>query len=185
MLVVVASGGILLGLSLIAGFPFWGRHLAPVFPFLVLVIASLMKSVWAEDQKKQYFFCALLCLALLGSSLLVRFQADHARDDYRGAAQIAQSAISRGDVVWWVAGTVPSEYYGLNFCTDENDVGANCVFGVKNPTDSDFSRLPPPDIVIVSKPDLNDKFGATQRFIEDHHFILTNKLMAFQVFGQP
>jgi hypothetical protein len=169
-------------LALTAGFPFWGRHLSPVFPFLMLVIAIAASAPGVKRRKKDYLLPLCLGITLLISSLIVRFDPAHSRDDYRAAARLAVSALHRGESVWWPASPVPARYYGVEFCETNIPSEIPCVFLA---LDCDAARLLPlrkPDLVLVSKPDLFDRAGAIQGYLNGHGYVLTNRFKAFQLY---
>lgn len=181
LVVVVATYLFLFGLSLVAGFPFWGRHLAPVLPFLVCVVA-LAVNPGSNSGKLQRAIPLLLSTILLSSSLFVRFDPDHARDDYRACSQLAQQAVKNLRVVWWAAAPNTAKYYGVSFCEEGLSHQTPCVEYAANRGARDLSRLQAPELVILSKPDLFDKNGALERYLEKGGFVVTQEYMAFQVF---
>mgnify|MGYP001825151093 CR=1 FL=1 len=184
-LVTLASCGGMLILALMKGFPFWGRHLSPVFPFLMLVIA-IAASVRGADQRKRDFALPLcLGLTLLISSLLVRFDPAHSRDDYRAAARLALSAMRSGESVWWSAGGPAAQYYGVVFCETNRPTGTPCVFPAFDSAATELLPLRKPDLVIVSRPDLFDRAGALQQHLKENRYEVTIRLKAFQIYQQP
>jgi hypothetical protein len=169
-------------LSVIVDFPFWGRHLAPVFPFVVFFVAVAAN---ASSGKRENVFRALpllLCLTLLVSSLRVRFHHDYFRDDYRSATQVACAAARDGKSVWWAAGISSATYYGLAVCRGSQPASSPCVDLVPNSEAANLSAREKPDMMIVSKPDLHDKTGALRQYIQSHDLVMKKKLMAFQIY---
>jgi len=182
---LVPSGVVVLsflGLAILAAaahFPFWGRHLAPVFPAIVLIAAISLGSIglsrWAISG-----LAAAFCLLLFASSLQLRYADRHAKDDYRDATNRAAVALSTGKRVWWFADVWASRYYGLDVT-------------VKNPQASglpirpdDFSgryeQLPAPDLIILSKPDIYDKDSSLRAFIQQAGYHQSGQVQAFQFF---
>lgn len=143
----------LFGAALESRFPFWGRHLAPTLPFILLAIggiASSLESVWTVRQR-----CLLLIplfVVLSYSSAVIRWSPTHAKDDYRTATALARDEVARGKRVCWIAAGGPALYYGLNLSKTWPPVYGTASLYVP-PEDTAF----PPDVLIVSKPDLFDR----------------------------
>jgi hypothetical protein len=117
-------------------------------------------------------------LLWLVSSLEIRFAARHRRDDYRDAAQAAHTALAGGERVWWVAAGYAAEYYGIALPTDPK---AGTVVAPLYLATHDLASLPPPNVVILSKPWLFDRTGVMATYLQVHHYRLSETLPAFTV----
>jgi len=143
----------LFGAALESKFPFWGRHLAPSLPFLLLAIGGVAASlgpIWPA--RRNLFLLIPLFVVLLYSSCIIRWSPTHAKDDYRTASSMARKAIAQGKRVSWLAAAQPAFYYQLP------------LSGVWPPTPGTASVVLPspatdgqPDLIFVSKPDLFDR----------------------------
>jgi 4-amino-4-deoxy-L-arabinose transferase-like glycosyltransferase len=180
--VIVASVGVMFVLCLVAGSPFWGRHLAALLPFVVLGIAAAADAPRRGGRRTTVVLTALVGAALLTSSLMIRLAPRHSRDDYRSAARIARLAVRDGKTVWWAAAIEPAAYYRVTPCEVGSEHPRGCVFLTDNRTDGDLTRLPAPDLIVLSKPELYDNTGAVRGYVTRHHLRLAERLTAFEVF---
>jgi hypothetical protein len=184
-LIITTSVGVMFVLCRIVGSPFWGRHLASLLPFVVLATGIAASAQRGTRQRPLNILPLLLGGTLLTSSLLVRFHPDHRRDDYRGAASIARTAVQEGKTVWWAAARESAEYYGVVFCA-ANPVGQRaCVVRTNNRDKWRLEHLSAPDVILISKPELHDTTRALRTYVEEHGFQLKHRLMAFEVFEPP
>jgi hypothetical protein len=172
---------LLFALALVAGFPFWGRHLAPLLPGAVFLIA-----IWVTSSKRAKIIPAMLIsigLLWLLSALDVRFSQRFAKDDYRGAAMQANTSILKGGTVWWAADTAGAHYYAVPIKHPESDLKG--VYLTANPTEAELVALPSPDTVILSKADIYDNSGSLQEWLRSHGYLLSDKLQSFSVYSRP
>jgi hypothetical protein len=185
VLVIALTAGAMFAVCFIAGSPFWGRHLASLLPFVVLVAGIAASGQGGADQRPLNVLPFFLCATLLTSSLLVRFGADHRRDDYRNAARIARLAVQEGKTVWWAAARVSAEYYGVVFCKADPASRRACVIYTDNRDKEELEALSAPEVILVSKPAFHDTTRAVRSYAEEHRFRLKRRLMAFEVFESP
>jgi hypothetical protein len=173
--------GVTFALSLVAKFPFWGRHLAPVFPFycalLVLGIECLLRTSWPTVVRVGAPAGLLALLAF--SSAQVRWSPRHAKDDYRSAAAVAVSALRAGREVWWAADLEAAAYYGLVVSKGTPQPGKAARLLVATP--KPMAPVALPDVIILSKRDIYDPGGEIDRLIAAHQFGLTQRFKAFTV----
>jgi hypothetical protein len=177
--VCVAAMGLTLVLSIATQWPFWGRHLAPAFPFWIAALGLLIQANWPATSKATLMVMCLTGMILLGSSLLLRFAPWHGKDDYRGAAQFARQAASDGGTIWWCASPDGAQYYGLN-ATIEGQSGQvirTCGLPLEQMAD-----LPTADYIILSKPDLCDPQGVVRQKIQNDNYQMVHGLNAFTIF---
>jgi hypothetical protein len=157
--VPVASAFVLFVAAKAVQFPFWGRHLAPIVPFILVAIglpALLSTSRFGKVA------CSLWLSLCLTSSLELRFALRHKKDDNRSAAVLAKSVLAEGKTVWWSADLRSAEYYGIDFAASTD--GPGVVFLPATPPEA-LQALAPPDLVIVSKPQIFDPNGGVAEYL--------------------
>jgi hypothetical protein len=174
-------------LGMIVHYPFWGRHLAPIFPFIVFLMALAVTECRRGAQSHPTLASAL-CITLLVSSLMVRFDPEHSRDDYRAAAGAAIHSLELGQITWWSASAGPALYYGLPLCEPHEswtERGSPCAVYVENQSHLVLASLPEPDIVMMTKNDLFDTNGALRHYLAERGFEETEHFKAFSVLSRP
>jgi hypothetical protein len=177
-----------------------GRHLMATVPILNLLLAMGLVGLLARRSRPAWALrasIAVACLALLTlSSMSLRFAERHNKDDYRGAVAIAQEAVSKGQRVWWAGAHLGANHYRLpgefDFmgemtgeskpvpCTDQP--GAQPVAHTNREC---LQRLAPPDVIILSKPDVFDGSGAIGEYLKAGGYIAVQRLPAFVVWRLP
>ena len=184
--IVVLSFLLLTLAAILEHFPFWGRHIAPVFPFFTLCIA-LAINTWRSPflrWKKSFIFSFLVVLLI--SSLQLRFASRHAKDDYRTAANWAKHTLAQHHSVWWLASEKAAEYYGLPLSYYRPVQGT--IFSPSTGpeedqqliTGDDLKRLSLPDLIIISKPDIYDhSCGALQTVLNKGSYKISGEAQAF------
>ncbi len=172
-------------LSIVQTFPFWGRHLAGIFPFFVLILFLLSLNPTNVRESRPALLTILIGLTLLCSSLFLRFHDDHRKDDYRSAARIARSALAEGRVVWWSAGPNCAAYYSVPLCGEGPTPSRQCAYFLDNHVAGAVTTLPEPDLILLSKPDVYDRARSVQDFIEANSYSKTEELMAFRIYEAP
>jgi hypothetical protein len=151
----------LFGAALDFKFPFWGRHLAPTLPFILMAIgcvAASLASIWPT--RKTAFLLVPFFAVLFFSSLELRFDVRHSKDDYRTAAALARDAIAHGKQVCWVAAPIPADFYHLPLSKTWPPTAGTASLVI--PT---YAPGNEPDMMIVSKPDLFDRNGLRRPWI--------------------
>lgn len=174
--VPLLSGIILYLVATIASIPFWGRHLAGAFPFWVLALGITIQ--WSRQglwRKAGRLASLTTCGLLILSSLLIRFAAHHAHDDYRGAAAEALRISSLGGIVWWVADHSGGRYYGLPLAIAFTDRPGEIQFSM--------NRTQPgsPEAIIISRQDIFDSQRVASRLISSGRYKKTKSLQAFEI----
>lgn len=177
--------GVVVLLGIFGQFRIVGRHFMPLFPFFLLLISILAVALWESEKKLLRGVVCLILLASLASALAFRFSPVHAKDDYRSAAAEAREVLDEGGVVWWAADPAGAEYYGLPKMMRgvpvlwKDSASAVSVI-VSNLPETDLAQLPPPTLVIISKPDIYDNSGTISRFLKQNSFFLDrNAVPAF------
>jgi hypothetical protein len=174
-------GGTTLALALVARFPFWGRHLAPAFPFycalLVLGLGYIQRTNLPAVVRLGVLASLLALLAF--SSAQLRWSPRHAKDDYRSAVASAVSALRAGRDVWWSASPEAAAYYGLAVSKGTRQPGKATFLSLDKPEQT--AILPVPDVIIISKRDIYDPIGQVGRLITAKQFRPTKHFKAFTV----
>ena len=184
-LVVVATLGGMYAVCLVSGSTFWGRHVSPLLPFVVLAAGVAAAPADSDGRRPLNATAGVLGLALLASALLIRFGADHRRDDYRGAARIARAAVAQGKTVWWTANAETAGYYGVTLCARGLPATASCVVDAAYWLPGQLGSLPQPQLIVLSKPLFHDAAGAVQGYIGANQFRLSARLPLFEVYEAP
>jgi hypothetical protein len=165
-----------IGLGTFADFRFLARHLIP----WTLLVASLWSVAINHLFSKGRFYNVGLALCFLAtqawSSAEIRLNPRFAKDDYRGAAAMAKSALQEGKVVWWAANHHGANYYGVFPVHADEEGGAFFVHS----EDADYlGRLPAPSLVLLSKQDIYDSHGVLRAYFVKHAFAPSRTFPAF------
>ena len=181
----VAAGSplMLLAAAWLAGWPFWGRHLAPVLPFFTVLIA------WMTDRFTRtcpfrwlgQLVPVLLALLLLISSFTLRLTPRHRKDDYRKAAALAVEAAEQGQIVWWAAGLETARYYGVPF--NETLESGGIIYPASS-FEAGTGGMAAPARVFTSKPDLFDRDGRLALWLQTHQYRAIETFPGFIVWGR-
>jgi hypothetical protein len=162
----------LITFAFIANFRLLGRHFAPLSPLIVIVVAVGLIRCW---QSRQKIVALATCLLWLASALELRFSSRHQKDDYRSAAAEARRGMSEGNV-WWAADRAAATYYQLPIWNADAPISL-----VINSSSADLQKLPRPDTIILSKPDLYDENHAIRAYLTAERFQPVRRLPAFSV----
>lgn len=135
------------------------RHLMPVFPAALLVVAVWADRMLGTNRSGARFSVILLLVAMGASSASFRFSPRHAKEDYRGAADLAIEALHAGKTVWWSADGATAAAYGVR------RAGPGILCLLTSPSDDELAAEPAPDLVLVNRPDTWDEKGALVRYI--------------------
>ena len=122
-------------------------------------------------------FFALLAV----SSWALRSSPRHGKDDYRAAAALVRSAVKEGRTVWWCADLDTARYYGLTLIEDPNARGP--VVFVNGMPAGILATKPPPDFIVISKPDLFDTGGVVTEYAKQHGYLPAQRMNAFVVYS--
>lgn len=168
-----------LALLFLKDFRVLGRHLAPLSVLIALCIAralTLRHDSTLYLRASRTLGCGAIAFSLASAANL-RFNDRHARDDYKGAAQIAHQEIIGQKPVIWAADKRTSEYYGIHGNLEW------CRFW-RHGVD------PLPDLlgnetVIISKPDIYDPGNAFANTLKARGFRPVKQLRAFTIWQIP
>jgi hypothetical protein len=135
-----------------------------------------MVTAWQRGLFGKTIVVGFLALSL-ASCLSLRFEARHAKDDYRSAAVIAGDALARGEKVWWSAAATGATYYHVPLTTDPADT--NKALLLFDPTRESIVAIPTPDVIIASRPDIFDAHEALADMVAGKNFKEAAVLPAF------
>jgi len=157
------------------------RHFIPLMPAVILGLSSLL--ILAVTQKSIVWraTAVLLPILWLASSLNLRLAPRHAKEDYRRASQIAAAALKQKKEVWWLADAAAAYVYSTPV-TLTNTPGF--VWALQAPSWEFIRYKFPPNVIIMSKPDIYDPHGAAVRYIKENQFSPIIELHAFTVFSR-
>ncbi len=175
-LVVLASGSLLFLAALFVGFPFWGRHLAACFPFFTVIVFWFLAQFAKNQLSLSKFLTILFCIALLASSLILRFSPAHRKDDYRSAAKLAQSYLEQGKIVWWAADETSALYY---IPDAEAHIASHSLFLAYGTRATPIELRKKPNLVLLSKPDIYDSYKLLSKFLTENFYKILVNFKAF------
>lgn len=161
--------------AVVVKFPFWSRHLAAAFPFVVTTLGVLLHDTYRRSRKwGQFLFCLIFTLLLI-SSFELRFARRHDKDDYRSATATALTALQQGQSVLWAADDATGDYYGLEKANRGN------LIRLVNPSSGELPWAAP-DWIILSKSDLYDSQGAIRKYVSDRGYRLESTPLTFSIY---
>jgi hypothetical protein len=182
VVIVAAPAVFILAAGFVLHFRVLGRHFAPLLPVSVFLLAIGADAAWRRGATGKLLVAGFLGLCL-ASSLALRFEPRHSRDDYRSAATLARAALARGENVWWNADASAAAYYQLPLTTNSAGMG-NAVL-VLNPPSGFFVTAIPPKFVFCSRPDIYDSQKTLATFLARENFKVSAVLPAFHVLEKP
>jgi len=150
------------------GFPFWGRHLAPLFPVMILALGCCIQQL---ASRLRTIMLILLLALYAASSTNQRFNEQHRKDDYRGAVAFAQASEEHGARVLWVANGLAATYYGYNPESLPEKISAGLL-------EQQY------DVVALSKPDIFDPDHQVVSALKNSSFQQIKTFSAFQIYGK-
>jgi hypothetical protein len=155
------------------GVRFLPRYAASTYPAFAVLASFLLCSLWSEGGWRRWAGLLLL-VGLASSSLNLRLNPAHAKDDYRGVVQWLLAQKLPPETIWWAADTSTARYYGMPGVT-----------AVINPTASDLAERSQPTRVVLSKPDIYDIHAALREWIARRGGQLETTFPSFQIYRFP
>ncbi len=182
-LVVAMPAFILVSAGVALHFRLLGRHFAPLMPVVLFLLSLGLVTLWSQRRQLARVMVGSFFVLSLLSGLLLRFAARHEKDNYRDAAAFARLALQGGQKVWWNAERQGAAYYQIpTMNTQSGEVGQ--ALWLMNPSWESLRKMPVPDVIVASKPDVFDNQGALARYIEQLGFKKTASLAAFTVWNR-
>jgi len=149
-----------------------GRHFTPIAPSFFWFL-----SLGPKDAPSRHWTCwcgATLLLLWIWSDVRLATLPEHRKDDYRAAARFVAGSRRNGDTVWWAADDAAARFYGVQPFTP-----------VPNLTRESLASLPPPDWVVLSKPDIYDGQGTLRDFLDRKRATPVATFQAFVIYRLP
>jgi hypothetical protein len=177
--IVAVSVAVLLPLASLAlvgfleDFRVLGRHLSPAIPAVLLPLA-LCWQVGVHKNMPALVLAATSSVVLLVSSLCLRFQEKHARDDYRTATTLAIDSLKAGKRVLWQADMNSPRYYAYK-------IGGMAYVNAIQQLESDPPGLLFADMVVVNRPDIRFKGIDYLETLRKNNFKLQSEFTGFQI----
>lgn len=181
LLPFVAVFGLILAAGVSVKFRLLGRHCTPALPLVLFALGNGIAALSGKKKAGPIIVAAFLAATLL-SALNPRFSERHVKDDYRDAAGITRKALLERKSVWWVADLQGALVYHVPVARDLDNHTANSAetaLLLKDPSEEFLKALPAPEMVVASKPDVYDGFGAVRGYIESNNYHVERTLPAF------
>ncbi len=179
MLALGLPVAMILGAGFVKHFRVLGRHFTPFLPVLLALLWLGFEQCRAQRMRLAKALAWLFVVLSLASGLSFRFAARHEKDDYREAARLAKAALGAGELVWWNAGREGAEYYQVPLAEAPHENKA--VVWLMNPDAATLAKLPPPEVIVASKPDVFDGLGAVAEFLRQNQYVKVKTLPAFVI----
>lgn len=176
---VAAAVACLLLAGIVGEFRVVGRHLMPAMPVALLGLAILAQALWVRRTFLSRGIVACTLALMLTSAIVQRFAMRHAKDDYRAAAQVASEALENSQSVWWVADAAAAFVYHTPVALQRQ---YGHVWAMQAPAWESLKLRFPPDLIIVSRPDVFDPQGAMARYIQENNFVLAQTFPGITIF---
>ena len=165
--------------SAFSHFRILGRHLAALWPAMVLLLGFGLASVWRRGMAGKMLGVTFL-IFYLASALSLRLAARHEKDNYRAAAAFAQAALNAGQTVWWNADFNAAIYYQLPI-VKSGVVQPGQALRVIHATPEQLAGLTPPEVIVTSRPDVYDELGNLARYAEAGGYRVETNWVAFKL----
>jgi len=161
-------------IGIVADFRVLGRHLSPAVPALLLPLAHCISLGLKNKRLPAVALGAASVLVFIASSLSLRLDPKHARDDYRTAGTLAMEAMSRGKQILWQADMNATRYYAFRQAGIEA-VNAIQVLETNPPT------LIMADLVVINRPDHRFKGIDYQANLRKADFVPLKTFTGFEI----
>jgi hypothetical protein len=181
LLVALWSAAVLiLGVGVEKHFRVLARHLAPLLPLILWMLAAGAEQLWQRHGRRGKIVVVAWAAVAALSCAQIHFAARHAKDDYRSAAMVANAALKKGEVVWWNANSSGAWYYQVPLGDLNTNVSGKAV-RIANPPAELLTTLPRPDCIVATKPDLYDQGGDMEKFAVTNGFQVKQTFTAFKI----
>jgi hypothetical protein len=159
---------------MMADFRVLGRHLSPAIPAVLLPIAAAF-TIQGPQRRLGMTLGTLALAFMLASSLSLRLQEKHARDDYRSATEIGIEALRQGKEVWWQADMNATRYYAHRIG------GMPMVNAIQVLESNPPSSLMFADVVVINRPDLRFRGVDYQKELSRNFFKKEAEFTGFEI----
>lgn len=178
-LAVALPAAIVVLASAFSHFRILGRHLAALWPAVILLLGFGLAAVWRRGVAGKMLGITFL-IFYLASALSLRFAARHEKDDYRAAAAFAKRALNAGRSVWWNADINAAIYYQVPI-VKSGVTATRQALRVIHPTAEQLAGMTPPQVIITSRPDVYDEQGVLPRYAATNGYQVEASLVAFKL----
>lgn len=151
-----------------------GRHMSPVIPAVLLPIAAALAAP-GRLRLPGVILGTLAIASMIASSVSLRFQERHARDDYRRATKIALHSLQQGRNVWWQADMNATRYYAYR------KGGMPLVNTIQVLESNPPTGLMFADVVVINRPDIRYGKSDYQEELRRNFFELETAFTGFEV----
>lgn len=165
---------ILLFSSVLFGFRILGRHLSPAIVVLLLPVAQCLE-LGFRGRRLTLVAGAAAMLFWLASSLVLRLDSRHAKDDYRRATAMAYELFKDDRRIWWLADMNAPRYYVYL------REGFPAVNAIQPWETSPPTSLGLTDYVFVNRPDLRFPGRDHRAILGKAKFKLVESFSGFEV----
>ena len=185
LLPVALMAGCILFLAVIRQNTLLGRHFAPVVIVLLLLLGAGLERLRQAGGWQRTLALVFLGLSLVSAASL-RWCERHHKDDYRQAAALAIAAQAQGQRLWWCADGTAGVYYGVPLSPARSPVAVpGKAWLIADPPAAWLASNTIPDLVVLSKPELNDKRGDLRNYLQAHHFVCQQSFSVFKIWAHP
>src|SRR5665213_305277 len=157
-----------------------GRHFTPLAPALIFLLAAGCRELWRRGNFQRAIVGLFLALTL-ASALSVRFAERHAREDYRTATVLARESLAHGERVWWCADITAGRFYGVPVLNPDALPAPGQAWPAFAFSEQVITNQPPPDVVVMSRPEIYDPRGSVRALIAREHYRLVEAPWQFTV----
>ena len=170
-----------------------GRHLIPATALYALLVGFGLSHLLASQKRWATGWAFTVVTVILLSAF--SYQAPrHTKEDYRQASAMAMGYAKEGKSVWWAANEEGGQFYGLSVqrptahlvegdCKLFHATG-NVVY-VGNLESICLAKLEPPEIVILSRPDIFDQENILSDTVGEYGYQPAFSPQGFKVWKRP
>lgn len=170
-----------------------GRHLYPlIIPITLLyafgfeVLFEKYKNSRTTARSFYLAFGIVVTCCFIYSTFMISTSLKHKRENYLVAAEVASNKIKSGESVWWAAEKLGAQYYQVPF--SEMAVCETCnnhFVSLANPEKSRLLSLKKPGLIVYSRQDTYDINNTISSYIRAENYILSQRLMGFDIWVKP
>jgi hypothetical protein len=157
------------------------RHLIQLVPLFSLLYAFGLAWWWRYRLVGKAVVMAWVIM-MAYSSISVRYDPRHAKDDYKHASELAAIELARGGIVWWAAEPAGAFYYNIPFVVEAPDWPQGPSSGMRIASWKTFSFLSAqeaPTLVLLSRPETYDEENVIRKYLAANKYYLAESFPAF------
>lgn len=165
---------VLSAVGILQDFRVLGRHFSPMIPAVLLPIAVALDHA-GPGRRKALVLGGLAVVMMLVSSLGLRFQERHARDDYRRATEYLFTRVGQGKTIMWNADMNAARYYAYR------KGGMPMVQAIQVLESEKPSSLFMADIVFLNRPEIRFQGKDHAKLLEQNSFKRIESFTGFEI----